>query len=154
MESCSFALNAVAVGQFSSTFSLSKGAVVTWQRGGYPLFLRVHVTNSKVVSLQQVVMVAHMVQQELSFGFSLQGHKTQFNQYLLFNLRRDALHLDSRFQEQPGWKGCQAKCRKSETQTFTAEHMTGLFNWTGQLKVSLVNLKTSPLPNRIGFLSH
>lgn len=56
------------------SFSVSKSAVVAWRRDSYPLLLWVHVTDAKVVSLQQVVMVAHMVQQELSFGFSLQRH--------------------------------------------------------------------------------
>ena len=42
----------------------------------YPLFVGVHISNSKVVFLEQVVMVTHMVQQELAFGVSLERNQT------------------------------------------------------------------------------
>lgn len=41
----------------------------------YPLFLRIYISNTKVVFLKQVVVIAHMVQQELAFGVPLQRNK-------------------------------------------------------------------------------
>lgn len=41
----------------------------------YPLFLGIYISNTKVVFLKQVVVIAHMVQQELASGVSLQRNK-------------------------------------------------------------------------------
>lgn len=38
----------------------------------YPLLLRIHVSDAKIILLQQTVVVTYMIQQELTFCVSLQ----------------------------------------------------------------------------------
>lgn len=138
--------------QESVVFSVSKGADVAWRTDSHPLLLWVHVTNAKVVSLQQVVVVAHVVQQELSFGFSLQRHKTQIgwpiNQYQFFipcsGKRRIEIKISS-FQRQLGQKGseattiCTVTTKQQQSQFGTQQqHDSGTRETSKQWQVSPV----------------
>ncbi len=38
----------------------------------YPLFLWVHISDAKVILLQQAVVITHMIQEKLSFSVSLE----------------------------------------------------------------------------------
>lgn len=53
--------------------SLSHYPKWVWTKvSSYPLLLWVHITNAKVVLLQQAVVVANVVNKELPFGLPLQ----------------------------------------------------------------------------------
>ncbi len=38
----------------------------------YPLFLWIHISDAKVILLQQAVVITHMIQEKLSFSVSLE----------------------------------------------------------------------------------